>query len=119
MKLDYDLIREMLLVIEEKSTGFRAQSILSMFGHVPFGRNDDIIRYHVKYLSDAKLIQTAKDNVTCIMDITPKGREYLDSIRNQDVWAETKRQAAPVGEITFDVIKSIATNLVLGALNLK
>ena len=119
MKLDYDLIRDILLVVEEKTDGLHVSDYFSMLKEIIQPGTDNIIKYHLKFLCDARYIECKDKDCRKIIDITPVGREYLDSIRNQDVWDETKKKAALFGEITFDVIKAIATNLVLGALNLK
>ena len=117
MKLNYDLIREILLVVEEISDGttnFTRGSIgEKYFEHY----SEKEFNYHVKYLRDAGFIEPSTGD--CVIDITPWGRDYLDSIRNIDIWEKTKEKAKPLGSVAFDVIKDIAKSVILSQLGLK
>ena len=117
VKLNYDLIREILLVVEEISDGttnFTRGSIgEKYFEHY----SEKEFNYHVKYLRDAGFIEPSTGD--CVIDITPWGRDYLDSIRNIDIWEKTKEKAKPLGSVAFDVIKDIAKSVILSQLGLK
>ena len=40
------------------------------------------------------------------------GSDFLDSIRDEEIWKNTKAGAAKVGGFTFDLIKQLASGLV-------
>lgn len=119
MKLDYDLIRNLLLRIEDKTDGvtnFYYQDIVgNHFTTVP----TSAVEYHIKFLYDSGFVQCPRSSHLHIIDITPKGRDYLDNVRNVDIWEKTKDKANSLGPVTLDVIKELAKSLILGHLGLK
>jgi hypothetical protein len=40
------------------------------------------------------------------------GYDFLDSMRNPEIWAETKKGAEEAGGFTFDLIRDLAKGLV-------
>ena len=42
------------------------------------------------------------------LDLTWQGHEFLDSVRDPDIWQKTKARAAPVATAAFGVILEIA-----------
>jgi len=82
MKLNYELIRQLLLAIEADSNGLQSFSLLH-YQTLFTGYNPIIIDYHLKYLIDAHL---AEGKVHCyVLDITPKGRDYLNNVRDDSI----------------------------------
>lgn len=114
MKLDYDLIRELLFITEENSDGESPLKDELYLSKLSDKSKAKLIRYHLKFLHDVDYIQcklTVK-NIYRPIDITPKGRSYLDSIRNDNVWTKVKTTfTEKVGDVPFDIIKAIATTL--------
>ena len=113
MKLDYDLIREILVVIEDISDGsvnFTTDGIWK--DYFQNRCQTEVFRYHVKYLRDCGFIEPS-NNSGYIIDITPYGREYLDNIRDDTIWEKTKEKVKPLGNVTLDVISEIAKSLVM------
>ena len=88
MKRDMDLIRQILIEIEEASfspAGVRLQ--------IP-GRSPTEISYHVKLLAEAGFIG-ARFSLGTQEHWTPlslkwEGHEFLDNARNETVWNQTK-----------------------------
>ncbi|MGM9572707.1 MAG: DUF2513 domain-containing protein [bacterium] len=120
MKLDYDLIRNILLSIEEISDGtsnFDPRYIQQEYhAAIPY----KIFYYHLKYLNDAGLIEAiGQDYIAYIIDITPYGRKYLDNVRTPDVWDKTKKKIKPFGSVTISVISDIASSIIKESLGLK
>lgn len=115
MKLDYDLIRGILLYIEnvaDESTTIHIDFICEQFKEIESPK----VRYHVKYLRDANFIEHQRD--VHIIDITPSGRDYLNSVRDNSVWEETKKKFQPLGTVTLSVVSEIAKSLILNRLGL-
>ena len=46
---------------------------------------------------------------TATYRMTAQGHDFLDAIRNESVWQDTKNAAAPVGSVAVSMLKDIAT----------
>lgn len=114
MQLDHDLIRSLLLLIEQESDGLNG-CLPDEFSEVFPTYPPQTVKYHLKYLVDAGLIETIR---SYIIDITPSGRTYLDNIRNPSIWEATKQRFQPLGSVTLDVISEIAKSAILSHLGL-
>ncbi|MBP2664300.1 MAG: hypothetical protein H6Q71_2248 [Firmicutes bacterium] len=119
MKLNYDFIRELLLAIEEKTDGIVNFDYPDIIGDRFPTISTSMIEYHIKFLHDAGFIQCPRSSHLLIIDITPIGRDYLDNVRNIDIWEKTKDTAKSLGPITLDVIREVAKALILGHFGLK
>ena len=109
MKLNNDLIRNMLLKIESEVDGIVSYEITS-FCEVEFpGVPVDEAVYHMKYLLDANFVQGKSGY---FRDITPDGRNFLNNVRDDKVWAETKKTAAKVGGVAINVLSEIAASVI-------
>ena len=105
MKRDMDLVRELLLKIEELPFD-------NSFHDVAVdGRSPDEISYHVMLLAEAKLIE-AKDFSNLLevswkpMRLTYTGHEFLDAARNDTVWQKAKAIAVrSTGVLTLEGLK--------------
>lgn len=116
MKLDYDLLRSLLLTIEEEADGYRNLSIEYFTQGIP---DADFIkvRYHLKYLIDANLIEGAYEQ-DIIMDITPTGRNYLDHIRDDSIWENTKARLHPLASVPLSIVSQVAASCISKVLGL-
>lgn len=115
-KLDHDLIRELLFIVERDTDGYRNLSV-EYFCNKLQNKNFICIRYHIKYLLDAHLIEGTYTR-DAIMDITPSGRDYLDHIRNDTIWAKTKKILQPLGTVPISVISQVAASCISVSLGL-
>lgn len=102
MKLDKDLVREVLLAIEGNS----APVIMSPL-FIP-GRSAEEVSYHVMLLDEAGLVQGHNSGGSLRfewipMRLTYKGHEFIDSVRDPEIWRKTKEGAekAGVGGVGF------------------
>lgn len=121
MKRDTDLIREILLAVE--ALPLRG---LSTPGLAVEGYDEATIAYHLVLLEEAGLIQAAVADAgdmaypeVFVNRLTWAGHEFVDTARNQTVWARTKATvAAKGGDIPFSVLRellvSTARQLFLG-----
>ncbi len=115
MKLDNDLIRIMLLKAEKDADGRTNYEMNSYCENAfpDYALNKSI--YHMKYLVDAGFIQ-AKNGY--FLDITPNGRDFLNNIRNDAVWAETQKAVKPLGTVAINIVSDIAASVVKKMFNL-
>lgn len=116
MKLDYDLIRSLLLIVEEETDGYINLSV-EYFCDKLRTRNRIQIRYHLKYLLDSHFIEGTYTR-DAIMDITPLGRNYLDHIHNDTIWNKTKKKLQPLGTVPLTVISQVAASCISSKLGL-
>ena len=116
MKLNYDLIREILFKIEEISDGctnYVSQSFVEEC--FPDYQNNDVFN-HLKNLRQSKLIEPM--DIACIIDLTPQGHEYLNNIRTDTAWNQVKAKIQPLGSVALSVVAEVAKSLALSKLGL-
>ena len=116
MKRNWDTIREVLIKLEEldAKTG---EIQLSDFPK----EKDYEYSYNVELLIDAGLINgEMMTNIGrnaqsfMIRSLTWSGHEFLDAIKNDNVWNKTKSTFKEGGlSMTFDLAKEVATNITL------
>jgi hypothetical protein len=103
VRRDDEYIRNLLLKIEASDEPFVV---------VPPSLDDPAEwtrRYHVLLLCDAGLMAHVKD---AAYRMTSQGHDYLEAIRDQGIWADTKRAVAETGgSATLEILKALATGL--------
>jgi hypothetical protein len=103
MKRDWDVIRALLVEIEEDNCG------KSTYGD----RNEPIKTGHAFLLRDAGFIaavdaSTLTGRALIRPTLTWAGHELLDTIRSRSVWERIKRTAKEKGiELSFDAVKML------------
>ncbi|TKI65605.1 DUF2513 domain-containing protein [Lysinibacillus mangiferihumi] len=119
MKLNHDLIRDLLLAIEEISNGhanFYIETIAQE--HLPQYDFEEV-EYHNMQLAQAGLIKVANKNSHYVLDLTWDGHQYIASIREQSIWNKTKTVVQPFGVVTLDVIKDVATKFIAKSIGIE
>ncbi|NNJ16344.1 DUF2513 domain-containing protein [Pseudomonas putida CSV86] len=96
MKLDKDLVRDILLAVEAHD---EPDSWLPL--EIP-GKSDTETSYHVMLLAEAGLLKA--DDVGSMSTfewnatrLTYKGHEFLDTVRDPEIWRRTKSGAEKAG----------------------
>ena len=115
MKLDYEAIRHILMRIEENE---KDKTTISDLKSSDF--DDRVINYHLKLLLDVGYIETkeikcigAKSSEFIVKRMTMQGHQYLDSIRDDNVWKKTKEVISKTtSSVTLDIIKSVAVKVI-------
>lgn len=113
MKRDMDLIRKMILLIEDSPEGWAPQPIQIE------GYNEEQIDYHAYLLIDAGL---AKGETISLMDsaapkgmlhyLTWAGHDFADACRNETIWNQAKRMVKEkAGTVTFELLKELLVSL--------
>lgn len=122
MKLNYDLIRELLLFIEDHTDGSLPIPDNTIVQAFAANSEQNVVIYHLKYLMDTGFIERAytaylKSGFTA--DITPTGRNYLDSIRDERRWDDVKKHFADkLGNVAIDIVSLVARKCMLDAIGL-
>lgn len=116
MKLDQDLVREILLAIE--ATGHDPYHVFQL--ELP-GREETEVSYHVMLLDEAGFLHgqdmSSSDGILWHpMRLTMKGHEFLDTVRDPEVWRETKVSMAKIGGGGLGIVKDVASAVIKGFL---
>ncbi len=118
MKRDMDLIREILLQVEQSTDVSRLE--------IEVGDIDKIvIGYHQHIIIDAGLAEGVDQTnlgdtnpQAKIASLTWKGHEFLDAARDPSTWENAKDRAGKVGGVSLQVMTSILTELIKEKLGL-
>jgi hypothetical protein len=110
VKRDMELVRDLLLLIENSNDNKELK--------IPEEWDREIVAYHLKILDQAGYV---KDNTKWASDkpmwliasLTWEGHEFLDSIKNDNVWVKTKegvkKKGLELGSIPLDLLKEYAS----------
>ena len=107
MKRDMDLMRLLLIALQESD-----QAVVQ---NVPMidGYSQNLVVEHVRLGYDAGLL-TARDASTydgqnfVSLQLTWAGHEFLESVKDPDIWARTKSGASKVGSFSFKILAELA-----------
>lgn len=123
MRLNLDCVRDLLLCIEEQ-TGFKDKCSFiymesnngipdfqeTLYKSYPY----DELFYHIQYCIKSNLIEeySTTDAWIMISDLTPEGHEFLNNIREDNVWNGVKSVASKVGAKSLEAVAQIASNVI-------
>ena len=104
MKRDMDLVRLILLEIEQSSEDPRSQIRLQCSGY-----DSAEVSYHVMILHEAGLIEayhlsTMANSIWYPKRLTWSGHEFLDAARNDSIWNKAKEKAK---SMNFELLKEL------------
>ncbi|MFL5620216.1 MAG: DUF2513 domain-containing protein [Gemmatimonadaceae bacterium] len=112
MKRDLDLVRQLLLQIEALPAGPPAQYPTREI-------EDPVLLAHFELVIAAGLVngniarsQGARGDVISISGLTWEGHEWIEMVRSQTVWNETKAALLEsAGAMTYELTKDVASKL--------
>lgn len=119
MRRDMDLIRKILLAVEDGEHGY-APHELTLAGY-----SEEQVNYHCYLLVQAGLAEGV-DNTTmdstspssAILNLTWQGHEFIASARSPNIWSQTKAVMHKVGDGSFQVWQSVLTDVVKNSLGI-
>ncbi len=116
MKRDFELIRKLILNIENDSQGKNEIN----------GYSKEQIGYHTYLLVDAGLAKGI--DLTAIHDVLPQwqalhltsaGHDFADAARNESIWQKAREIVKDkTGGVTIDVMKQVLVSIIKNALDL-
>lgn len=124
MKLNYDCVRSVLLTVEKSKTideelNLNPLAVETIFEQLPKYEDSEIL-YTIEKLKEAGYINAALHFAAghfidgAVSSITYSGHEYLDNIREPEVWRKVKTMLKNAGAITLPLI-SQAAQLLIGS----
>ncbi|MBQ9097097.1 MAG: DUF2513 domain-containing protein [Clostridia bacterium] len=114
MKLNHDCIRKTLLYLEETLDCYNSLD-LSDFATNGFSKEDTL--YSISKLKEAGFISASIgediiDGISItVHEITWEGHKFLDTIRDNRVWSETKNILSKVSSCSISFISTIASQV--------
>jgi Hypothetical protein (DUF2513) len=113
MKRDMDLIRKILLKVEESA------SLGGCKVELP-GHTGEELYYNAKLAEDAGLIEARFAPVSTdfvVLRLTYAGHEFLEAVRNDTTWAKAKETVVKnTGSLTVEGLKIVLSTLIRHAL---
>lgn len=110
MKRNLDLVREILLVVENHEPE-RIGGLLSI-SPKDFSGSEAQNFYHINMLIDAGFLKLAGKPTLAgdyaVHGMTMTGHDFLDAIGEQSVWNHTKKRVGEIGGWTLDIVLEIA-----------
>ena len=112
MKRDLDLVRKILLALEDHEHGF-APNEFRVEGHT-----DEEVGFHASLMKQAGLIDAvdmthgkSPSKTARPRSITWNGYEFLNAARNETIWEKAKSKAQSAGLASmFEVLKDLAVS---------
>ena len=120
MKRDMDLVRALLLRIEEFAQPITTLRLDYLTARDPKlaveGHDSLLIAHHVSLLLDAGLITGSRHPVDqsniIISGLTWHGHDFIDSVRDPEIWRATKDGAKQAGGFTLELLGDLAKGLI-------
>jgi DNA-binding HxlR family transcriptional regulator len=112
MKRDFELIRTLLLQIEQSPAG----EIIQIIAHDE-GISGAVVAEHLKLLIDAGLVEGEVYSVSspafAIQGLTWQGHDFIEKARNDVIWKKVITEAKTKGyAITISLLSDLLTNAV-------
>ena len=124
MKFNPEIARDILLDIEELHQ-YPESFIFSAPEKFNRAKKYDIdnISYHCDKLTEAGYIkwepQYASDvlYIGIIDGLTYDGHQFMETVRSEKIWRETKARTKKLGAVTIDILSQIASNIISEMIN--
>ena len=117
MRLNSDCVRDILLTVEDVvdfDNGLTYEKNSHSFERLLPYPHDELI-YHIHQCKLANLIIGVSyydgGDYLIIQDLSPKGHEFLENIRSENIWNHTKLVAGKVGSYSLNSLTTIATGV--------
>lgn len=117
MKRDLDLIREIMLVLEDKleyGKNFQSTHLIEFMQDKKLSAEK--LAYHLGLLVESDLIrakeykpQSNDPTEYLINTITSTGQDFIDTIRQDTTWNKIKEKASSIGGFTLPLLVDIGT----------
>ncbi|MHB1461708.1 MAG: DUF2513 domain-containing protein [Armatimonadota bacterium] len=122
MKRDMELIRKLLLYVEDYVTleGIPANEVSIggfpdaevVYNLLLLYKGEYLLVYESRSMTEHQYLRFR------IKGVSWEGHELLDAIRDDRVWTKTMEKLAPVGSVGIEVLKAVAVSVAKGMLGL-
>lgn len=111
MKRDMDVIRTLLLKVEARHRGMGTVTFDYADEDISIeGRHPTEICGHLTLLVEAGFVRgrVTTSGEFMLDGVTWSGHDFIDSVRDEEVWRRTKEGVNLAGGFTFDLMKGLA-----------
>ena len=123
MKLNVDCMRDILLTMESYSYG-EVSDIDTLHDALP-NYTEEEISYACLKMDEAGFIDILSADMTGsfiptvvqVTDITYEGHQFLENIRQQNIWNKTKETAKKLGSFSISALQAISQQIILNMIN--
>lgn len=119
MKLNHDCVRSVLLYLEDNLgiVSFIQSEDIKLVGFSKEDIDYSLIKLiEANYLEGKHTVYIGGDYDIDIKSITWSGHKFLDNVRDDVVWCETKKAASKFSSVSIDILSSIAINFLTSLL---
>jgi len=109
MKIEIDLVRRILLQVEEAVDGDMNYPISEYCEQSLPDVDLKKAVYHFKYLIKSGMIEASNSYFN---DLTPAGHNFANDINSDTVWRRTKEKIKPFGKVGIDILAAVAAGVV-------
>lgn len=113
MKRNMDLVREILLSAEALEHGY-VNDAPKIDGYT-----EDQVGHHVYLMEQAGLVEAADSSslesdspIALLISVTWQGHDFLDSVRDPEIWKQTKDIAERAGGYSIALLGDLAKGLI-------
>lgn len=109
MKRDMEFVRSFLLHIEKSHDGYRP--LMLKYDDFPETKPEQVY-HHLQILTDGGFLKRQNQsapNMPATLGLTWSGHEFLNTIRDEKVWRETKNAISGLASTSLEVVKQVAT----------
>ncbi|MDG9816558.1 MULTISPECIES: DUF2513 domain-containing protein [Pseudomonas] len=115
MRRDMDLLRLLLLQLESASDK-AAPILIYRPGDLTIdGYTDDQVRYHYALAVAAGLVDQGGNgplNGMQFRRLTWSGHDFVDAVRDNEIWAKTQQTASAAGGFGLELLKDLAKGFI-------
>lgn len=119
MQRDPELIRLLMLKLESLDKPATAIAMISYKQHLAIpDYSDDSVYYHIDQILQSGWIDTAggrgmnPSGQFSFRALTPRGHDFIDSVRDDAIWALTKKGAAAANGFTLDTLSALGKGFI-------
>lgn len=120
MKLNPDCIREILFAVESQ-TGYRQYTSAYDIAEIVSDFSKDVVMYHINqcelygFFTEVRHYTNGDDDST-IIDLSPKGHEFIRNIRSDNVWNSVKGIIKDLGTVSLSLLGKIVESYIMSNL---
>lgn len=115
MKRDMGLIRLLLLELEELDLDGQSTYHYRSHDFQIDGYTWAQVNYHYDLAEEAGLVFAGQNSVSngfLFRRLTWGGHDFVDAVRDEDIWNKTKEGALAAGGFSFDLVKDLAKGFI-------
>ncbi len=115
MKLNQDCIRDLMLYLED-NLEYKDEIIINRLNLEPYSKNE--LLYTADKLIEAGYLNSRlgwnmqSSHIVTVNSISYNGHQFLDTIRDSDIWKSTKDKASKIASVSLPIIQELALSFI-------